>query len=66
MLAEEVKKRTPRVLVEEVVGKAKILKLFSKERDRQVVGGAVLSGTFFSGKQVKLIRQEHEIGRGAC
>jgi translation initiation factor IF-2 len=64
MLEEEIKKRTPKVVVEETLGTAKILKTFSKERDRQIVGGAVLSGVFMLGKNVKLMRHDHEIGRG--
>lgn len=64
MLAEELKRRAPKVEVEETVGRAKILKTFSKERDLQVVGGGVISGVISQGKQVKIIRQEHEIARG--
>ena len=64
MLAEEIKKRTPKVAVEETLGKARILKTFSRERDRQIVGGAVLSGLIALGKNVKILRQDHEIAEG--
>ncbi|MBI2482408.1 MAG: translation initiation factor IF-2 [Candidatus Vogelbacteria bacterium] len=63
-LAELVVARTPRVLVEETVGKAKILKLFGKTKDRQIAGGQVLSGKILRGREVKILRRDFEIGRG--
>ncbi len=63
-LAELVAARAPRVLVEETVGKAKILKLFGKTKDRQIAGGSVLSGKILRGREVKILRRDFEIGRG--
>lgn len=63
-LAELVALRAPRVLVEETIGKAKILKLFGKTRDRQIAGGSVLSGKILRGREVKILRRDFEIGRG--
>lgn len=54
----------PREYVEEMIGRAKILALFSKDKDRQVVGGKVETGTIASGNDVRIMRREAEIGRG--
>ncbi|MEA2715573.1 MAG: translation initiation factor [Candidatus Parcubacteria bacterium] len=56
--------KIPRVFVEEVIGRARIIALFSKEKDRQVVGGKVETGTIESGNDVRIMRREAEIGRG--
>ena len=61
---EELEKRKPQVTVEETTGTAKILKCFSRNRDKQVVGGKVLSGALLQGASVKIMRREFEIGRG--
>ncbi len=56
--------KIPKEFVEESTGRAKILAIFSKEKDKQVIGGKVESGTLFSGNEVKILRREAEIGRG--
>jgi translation initiation factor IF-2 len=38
-LAQVVEERAPKVQVEEPTGQAKVLKIFSKVKDRQVIGG---------------------------
>jgi len=63
-IEEEVKKRIPKEEVAEKTGSAKILKAFSRMRDKQVVGGKVLNGVVSSGAQVKIVRRETEIGEG--
>jgi translation initiation factor IF-2 len=63
-LAEEVVARRPKVLAEEILGKAKVLKVFSQTKDKQVIGGQVTEGVFSKNKEVKIIRREVEIGRG--
>ncbi len=63
-LNEELDKKTPRETVEETVGQAKILKTFSKSKDKQVLGGRVLGGGIAVNSSVKIVRREHEIGRG--
>ncbi len=64
ILIKEIEQRTPKIEVEESVGKAKIIKIFSKTKDRQVVGGSVLEGTLVLGRKCKILRQLNEIGRG--
>lgn len=58
------KERTPSVEVEETTGRAKILKFFSKNKDKQIIGGKVEEGEIVSGEQVKIIRRDVEVGRG--
>ena len=61
---EALRQRKPKTFVEESTGKAKIIRVFSKTKDKQVVGGKVKEGKLIQGKEVKLLRREHEIGRG--
>ena len=63
-LALEMEKRRPRVKVEEPTGKAKLVRLFSKQGDKQVVGGRVLEGKLLQGETVKVVRRDFEIARG--
>lgn len=64
MVEDEIVKRTPKIEVEKTIGQAKVLKTFSKQKDRQVIGGVVLSGSIILGKKAKIIRQKNEIGKG--
>jgi translation initiation factor IF-2 len=61
---EMLKTREPRIEVEEVIGRSKILKTFSSTKDKQVIGGKVLSGRLDKGVVVKIIRREAELGMG--
>jgi len=63
-LEQIVVERTPSIEVEEVGGELKVLKIFSKTRNKQVIGGKVTSGQIILGRQVKIMRRENEIGRG--
>lgn len=63
-LEEEMKNLAPKQKVEEVIGRAKILKTFSKDKDKQIIGGTVVSGIITIGKEVKILRRDTEIGRG--
>ena len=64
--AEEILKlKTPKIEVEELIGSLKVLKIFSVEKNRQVIGGRVETGTVKSGKDMKIIRRGAEIGTGA-
>ena len=56
--------KVPKEYIEEMTGRAKIMALFSKEKDKQVVGGKVETGSISSGNEVRIIRREAEIGRG--
>ncbi len=59
-----IKERTPKTEIEEIHGSLKVLKTFSQNKDKQVVGGKVESGKIVVGDIIKIIRRENEIGRG--
>lgn len=56
--------KIPKEYEEVVSGRAKILAIFSKEKDRQIVGGKVETGIICSGNDVRIMRRDAEIGRG--
>jgi len=56
--------REPRIEVEEVFGKAKVLKIFSTLKGKQVLGGRVNEGEIRKGGNFKILRRESEIGKG--
>lgn len=49
---------------EEIKGTANILKIFGKQRDRQVIGGKVTSGAIKVGEVVTIRRRTADIGTG--
>ena len=55
---------TPKFEIEETSGVAKIIRVFSKSKDKYVVGGKVESGIISVGEDAKILRRENEIGRG--
>ena len=61
---EELLKRIPKEYIEEVTGTAKILAIFSKEKDKQVIGGKVENGQLENGNDVRIMRRGSEIGKG--
>lgn len=63
-LKEVLVNSTPKQQVMESVGKAKILKTFSKTKNKQVLGGRVDSGEIKIDSIVKIIRRDAEIGEG--
>ncbi|MEX2010218.1 MAG: translation initiation factor IF-2 [Parcubacteria group bacterium] len=56
--------KEPRIEVEEIAGSAKVLKVFSVQKDKQVLGARALTGEFVKGGSVRIMRREAEIGRG--
>ncbi len=63
-LALQMEEKRPRVATAEVLGRAKIIRAFSRTKERQIVGGKVLEGELRLNSSVKIIRREFEIGRG--
>lgn len=63
-LEEIIKERTPKAEIEEKTGEAKILKIFSKTKNKQVLGGKILDGKLSLKENVKIIRRGEEIGKG--
>ena len=58
------KERTPKIEVEEQKGTAKILKIFSVSKNKQVLGARVEEGVVSNGDEVKIMRRDAEVGRG--
>ena len=63
-LLEMAEAKTPKINVEEMSGRAKVLKFFSAVKDKNVIGARVEEGEIRIGDDIKLIRNEIEIGRG--
>jgi translation initiation factor IF-2 len=60
----EVAIRIPKEYIEESTGRAKILALFSKNKDKQIIGGKVQEGVIALGADVKILRRDAAIGFG--
>ena len=60
----EFENRLPFQEVETVIGQLKVLKNFSTNSDKYVIGGKVISGVFRDNGQVKIIRRDFDLGRG--
>ena len=63
-LTKELAARVPVKQVETVIGTAKIIKLFSQSKNKQIVGGLVMSGKLVAGRRVLIRRRETVIGEG--
>lgn len=63
-LTEYLTTRIPRSETEVATGKLKVLKTFSKTRDKQVIGGRVDNGEIRNGGRVHIYRKENNIGTG--
>lgn len=61
---EKVKEATPVETIEIITGSAKIIRVFSQNKDKQVVGGRVAEGEIKSGSIVKIFRRDAEISEG--
>ncbi len=56
--------KVPKEYIDEASGTAKILAVFSKNKDKQILGGKVQVGSLSVGSEVKILRRDAEIGRG--
>ncbi len=63
-VAALIAERAPQFEVEEISGSAKILKVFSVQKDKQVIGARVESGSLDRGTSVRIKRRDIEVGRG--
>lgn len=63
-LAEEILRRAPHVLVVEELGELRVIRFFSQQKERQVVGGRVTKGKIVSGAKFKIMRRDALIGEG--
>ncbi|MBI5045844.1 MAG: translation initiation factor IF-2 [Candidatus Niyogibacteria bacterium] len=56
--------RLPQEVAKEEIGVAKVLKIFKKVGQKQVIGGRVTDGMAKSGAEFRVMRNEHQIGSG--
>ncbi len=63
-LSEELERRRPRKEIREVVGTAKVLKTFSKTKEKQVIGCRVESGRLVEGAKVSILRRDFLLATG--
>ncbi|MBI5456911.1 translation initiation factor IF-2 [Candidatus Kaiserbacteria bacterium] len=63
-LEELLKTATPKRIVEEILGKARVLKQFSSRKDTHVVGGSVSEGKIEKKASVRVLRRKVEVGVG--
>lgn len=59
-----VDERAPHIDVKTELGRVKILRTFSTQKDRQVIGGKVESGKITADGRFYILRRDHEIGEG--
>jgi translation initiation factor IF-2 len=67
-LVEEIRKHMERILepetVREDLGRMKALVLFFAEKNRQIIGGKVIEGSFKKGVSIEIFRGEERVGKG--
>ena len=63
-LEEMLRTERPKRIVEEITGRAKVLKQFSSRKDEHVVGGKVAEGYIARGTSVRVLRRNTAIGVG--
>jgi len=63
-IKKSVAEKVPKEYEEQSTGKAKILAIFSKNKDKQIIGGKVQEGEIVVGAEVKILRRDTDIGRG--
>lgn len=63
-LKEEISRRTPVVEVEETIGEIKVIKIFSHEKNRQIIGAAVTKGYAADRHRVRIVRRGAPHGEG--
>ncbi len=61
---EVIKKMRPKKIVEEITGDLKIKKIFTQNKDKQVIGGIMKEGFLLKNQEFKILRRSDEIGRG--
>jgi translation initiation factor IF-2 len=63
-LETQMEEKRPKIETIETTGRAKIIRAFSRTKERQIIGGKVTEGQINLNSVVKIIRREFEIGRG--
>ena len=63
-LETQMEEKRPKIETVEVTGQAKIIRTFSRTKERQIVGGKVTEGQINLNSTIRIMRREFEIGRG--
>ena len=63
-LETQMEERRPKIETIETTGRAKIVRAFSRTKERQIIGGKVVEGQIHLNSIVRIMRREFEIGRG--
>lgn len=63
-LEKEMEEKRPKIETVETTGRAKIIRAFSRTKERQIIGGKVIEGKISLNSTVRIMRREFEIGRG--
>ena len=59
----QMEERRPRIETIETTGRAKIIRAFSRTKERQILGGKVIEGQINLKSTIRIMRREFEIGR---
>jgi translation initiation factor IF-2 len=63
-LAEEIDRRIPKELKQEIIGRSELIRVFSSDKQKHVVGGRVVEGMMQNNIEFRLIRRNRIIGTG--
>lgn len=63
-LHEFTKDAKPKQEIEEVIGNLKVIRVFNRSKDSQVVGGKVLTGSMKNKHTIQIMRKDTIIGKG--
>lgn len=63
-LSEDIEEKRPRQMIDEQIGKAKVLKTFGITKGKQVVGCKITDGKALLNARCKIARRENELGEG--
>lgn len=63
-LEQEMEKRRPLKSTAVIHGGLKVLKIFSRTKDKQVLGGEIIEGSLALGKTVRLVRNDEVLDKG--
>jgi len=63
-LKGEIEKRVAPKTEEQILGEVEVLKIFSRKKKRQVVGGRVVAGNAREGKNIQILRRDFVLGKG--
>ncbi len=63
-LEKQMEEKRPKIETIETTGRAKIIRAFSRTKERQIIGGKVVEGKISLNSTVRIMRRDFEIGRG--